>query len=129
MFPAGREFAHPVSSIDIFPTVAALTGIAPPADLDGVNLTPFLAHQKPTAPHDALFFAINGLGAVRSDRWKLVLVPDLAPQLYDLERDPSESSDLAAKFPDRVQSLHRQWQAWSAPLPVQPRPAQGKGKK
>ncbi len=123
IFPAGREFAHPVSSLDIFPTVAALTGIAPSADLDGVNLTPFLAHQKPTAPHDALFFAINGLGAVRAGDWKLVLEADNTPHLFDLARDSSEKNDLAAVEPARVAALRAKWQTWHGQMPPPPRAA------
>ena len=119
VFPAGLTFDHPVSSLDIFPTVAALTGATPPANLDGVNLTPHLTAAKPTAPHDALFFSISGIGAVRSGPWKLVLPPGAAaPQLFDLSADPAEKTDLAAAQPDRVRALRARWQAWHAQLPA-----------
>ena len=120
VFPAGLTFAHPVSTLDIFPTVAALTGTTPPANLDGVNLAPFLTGQKTTAPHDALFFSINGLGAVRSDRWKLVLATDGTPELFDLSRDLAEKNNLAPAQPDRVKALREKWQAWHSRLPAPP---------
>ena len=120
VFPAGLTFAHPVSTLDIFPTVTALTGTTPPANLDGVNLAPFLTGQKTTAPHDALFFSINGLGAVRSDRWKLVLATDGTPELFDLSRDLAEKNNLAPAQPDRVKALREKWQAWHSRLPAPP---------
>ena len=120
VFPAGLTFAHPVSTLDIFATVTALTGTTPPANLDGVNLAPFLTGQKTTAPHDALFFSINGLGAVRSDRWKLVLATDGTPELFDLSRDLAEKNNLAPAQPDRVKALREKWQAWHSRLPAPP---------
>jgi arylsulfatase A-like enzyme len=120
VFPAGLTFAHPVSTLDIFPTVTALTGTTPPANLDGVNLSPFLTGQKTTAPHDALFFSINGLGAIRSDRWKLVLATDGTPELFDLSRDLAEKNNLAPVQSDRVKVLREKWQAWHSRLPAPP---------
>ena len=120
VFPAGLTFAHPVSTLDIFPTVAALTGTTPPANLDGVNLAPFLTGQKTTAPHDALFFSINGIGAIRSDRWKLVLATDGTPELFDLSRDLAEKNNLAPVQSDRVKVLREKWQAWHSRLPAPP---------
>ena len=128
VFPAGLTFAHPVSTLDIFPTVAALTGTTPPANLDGVNLAPFLTGQKTTAPHDALFFSINGLGAIRSDRWKLVLATDGTPELFDLSRDLAEKNNLAPAQPDRVKALREKWQAWHSRLPAPPLGAKKKSK-
>ena len=128
VFPADLTFAHPVSTLDIFPTVAALTGTTPPANLDGVNLAPFLTGQKTTAPHDALFFSINGLGAIRSDRWKLVLATDGTPELFDLSRDLAEKNNLAPAQPDRVKALREKWQAWHSRLPAPPLGAKKKSK-
>ena len=128
VFPAGLTFAHPVSTLDIFPIVAALTGTTPPANLDGVNLAPFLTGQKTTAPHDALFFSINGLGAIRSDRWKLVLATDGTPELFDLSRDLAEKNNLAPVQSDRVKVLREKWQAWHSRLPAPPLGAKKKSK-
>jgi arylsulfatase A-like enzyme len=119
VFPAGLAFNHPVSSLDIFPTVAALAGVPQAAEHDGVNLTPFLKGEKTSAPHDALYFRIAGKGAVRQNDWKLVLEPDGTPHLFDLINDVSEKHDLASAQPERVKDLIAKWQAWSAQLPVE----------
>lgn len=127
VFPAGLTFSHPVSSLDIFPTVAALTGVTPPADLDGANLVPFLTAKNPStrtaAPHDALFFAMSGLGAVRAGDWKLVLDADGTPHLFNLARDIAEKTDLAAAESTRVAALKTKWQTWHAQMPPPQRPA------
>ena len=126
VFPADLAFDHPVSSLDIFPTVAALTGVNPPAKLDGVNLLPHLTAAKPTSPHAALFFSIGGIGAIRQGDWKLVLPPRAAPQLFNLSIDLAEESDRAAAEPARVAALRNQWQAWHAELPPMPAPSAAK---
>lgn len=117
VFPAGLTFTQPVSSLDIFPTVAALAGVHPPAGLDGVNLTPFLKGEKTTAPHDALFFSLGGKGAVRQNKWKLVLEPDGTPHLFDVVKDMEEKNDFALSLPERVKDLTAKWQDWNAQMP------------
>jgi arylsulfatase A-like enzyme len=117
VFPAGLTFAQPVSTLDIFPTVAALAGVPPPAGTEGVNLTPFLKGEKTTAPHDALYFKVGGKGAVRQEEWKLVMEPHSAPLLFDLVNDKEEKNDLASAQPERVKDLTAKWQAWNAQMP------------
>lgn len=128
VFPAGLSYDHPVSTLDIFPTVAALTGVKAPAALDGVNLLPFLQGTPTGAPHAALFFSIGGFGAVRQDQWKLMLSPTGVPSLYDLAHDVEEKHDLAPLHPDRVAELTTKWKAWFAGMPAPTRPA-AKGQK
>lgn len=128
VFPAGLEFNHPVSTLDIFATVAALTGGKPPARLDGVDLTPHLRAASPTAPHEALYFSLGGYGAVRQGQWKLVLPPNAKPALYDLSRDLGEKHDVAADNAALVASMTDNWKKWHAQMPAPAKPA-GKGKK
>jgi arylsulfatase A-like enzyme len=72
--PAGRVTQLPVMTIDLLPTLAALTGAKlPEHKIDGVSFQPLLMGQPGAqAPHEALFF-YNGeeLQAVRSGNWKL----------------------------------------------------------
>ena len=120
VFPAGREFAQPVSTLDIFPTCAALAGAKPPANLDGVDLTPYLKGEKAMPPHNTLFFCLGPNGAVRQDRWKLVVPAGGAPQLFDLSQDLEETHDLAATEPRRVKELKAKWESWFAQMPAGP---------
>lgn len=117
VFPAGLEFNHPVSTLDVFATVAALTGTPAPARLDGVDLTPHLTAPTPTVPHDALFFSMSGYGAVRRGPWKLLLAPDGAPALFDLAHDKEEKHDRAAHETKLVHALTAEWKSWHGPMP------------
>ena len=113
VFPAGLTYSHPVCSFDIFPTVAALAGVKAPANLDGVDLTPYLKGEKTTAPHESLFFSLSGMGAVREGPWKLVIPKKGgAPELFDVTKDVSEKKDLAAAEPERVKAMVAKWEAW-----------------
>jgi arylsulfatase A-like enzyme len=117
VFPAGIDFPEPVSSLDIFATCAALTGAKAPAQLDGVDLTPFLKGENKTAPHDALFFHMGNQRAVRQGQWKLVFTPNRDPELFDLSQDIAEKTNLAATNAPLVQAMIAKWNAWDAQMP------------
>jgi arylsulfatase A-like enzyme len=128
VLPAGRVYDRPVSTLDIFPTVMALTGVRPPDGLDGVNLVPYLTGERAGDPHAALFFLTGDKGAVVQGRWKLLVFPRAASQLYDLAKDLGETNDLAAAEPARAGDLAALWKDWCAQMPPLPRKA-GDGKK
>ena len=118
VFPAGLVYDEPVSTLDIFPTIAALAGVEPPAGLDGVDLTPYLKGDERSPPHESLYFNTGGPanGAVRSGKWKLVLGKG-APKLFDLSADLGETTDLAGREHDRAEALADAWRAWKAQMP------------
>ena len=45
--PAGLKLKHLVGNIDIAPTIAALAGVAVPADVDGRSITPLFTDSRP----------------------------------------------------------------------------------
>ncbi|HRZ94878.1 MAG TPA: hypothetical protein P5022_18380, partial [Candidatus Paceibacterota bacterium] len=56
--------------------------------------------------------------AVRDGRWKLLCEFDgLSPQLYDLDQDPAETSNLAARHPDIVRRLAASVRQWHESVP------------
>ena len=116
--PGGMIYNHPVSSLDVMPTVIAAAGgdILPAWGLDGVNLLPWFEGKMNAVPHDALFWRTGDEGAVRAGDWKLLISPDGRRQLYDLGNDVSESNDLSGKLPDKVKELERRWANWSAAM-------------
>jgi arylsulfatase A-like enzyme len=115
--PAGREFAEPMSSLDVFATVAALAKADVPMThhLDGVDLLPYLTGTKRGAPHERLFWRTGGGAkyAVREGKWKLVAEVASQPQLFNLATDVSESKDLATEHPEVLSRLRRAYDEWN----------------
>ena len=127
-FPAGQVLAQPVIQLDILPTALAAAGqpAGPEDKLDGVNILPLLEGKTTAAPHQALFWRFGIQSAVRQGDWKLTQVePEQPPRLYDLEKDPGESRDLAAENPAKVAELQKLWDKWNqgnvAPRWIDPR--------
>ena len=98
---AGRH-ESPVSNLDILPTLCDLAGVdlsvvAPWAD--GQSLLP-LTRGEPRAEPVLMEYAAEGsyapLVAIREGRWKFVHCELDSPQLFDLEADPRELTNLAA---------------------------------
>ena len=127
--PAGRTVDKIVSSIDILPTLAELADAPlPPQPIDGLSLAPILAGDEKAAPRDHFFYYYGReLQAVRQGRWKLHFPHvyrsyrgvepgrDGFPgpyaqgrtglELYDLDSDIGETTDVAASHPDVVKDL------------------------
>jgi len=91
-------------TMDIFPTVCAAAGVAPPPNLDGVSFLPELRGESPLLRRDLYFVRREGYStycgktivAFRRGDWKLVQDNPFAPlELYDLKSDPQETTDLA----------------------------------
>ncbi len=86
--------------VDVAPTVLELLDLPPLAgDLDGVSLADLLTggEQAPPAAfvesrRPWLSYGWAPLRAVRQGPWKLIAAPE--PELYDLARDPSETTNL-----------------------------------
>jgi arylsulfatase B len=116
--PAGVDYHQPVSSFDMGATALALAGGAPAGmPLDGVNILPHLTGQTKTAPHERLVWKLNGRGAIREGRYKLLTAEENAKyELYDLDADRSETRNIAAELPEIVQRLDATWKLWNADM-------------
>jgi len=104
-----------VSLVDVAPTVLALVGITDDAPLDGHDLSPALLG----AP-EALRNADHAVAIHEELQWSLVEWPhqlivrpaDNLVELYDLEQDPKETTDLSAKLPEVVNRLKARYAAF-----------------
>jgi arylsulfatase A-like enzyme len=123
--PAGRTSDHPWAHWDVLPTVAELAGARTPAGLDGMSMTRALrGESQPT--HGFFYWEFHERGfqqAVRMGNWKAVrLKPGAALELYDLSRDVSETTDVAAGHPDVIAKIEAYLQVARTPSDRWPTP-------
>ena len=106
--PAGRKYDHPISHLDVLPTALAAAKTTPQAaEIDGVNLLPYLTGQKTGAPRDTLIWRSGDYQAILSKGWKLQRSDyPKKTRLYDLAKDPTEQNDLSASNPEKLAALN-----------------------
>lgn len=108
----------PLQIIDWMPTLCALAGYQPAGDLkwDGRNVWPLVSGAASTPEPRTLYTVGPGrrARAVRHGDWKLIVVDKEEPQLFNLADDPSETTDLAGKQPERVAELQKRMDEMAA---------------
>ncbi|MGD9943465.1 MAG: arylsulfatase [Burkholderiaceae bacterium] len=119
---AGRILSACAHVTDLLPTVLDLAGVetthpwpreVPP--LPGRSMRACWAGRQEAvhSAEDALGCEMQGRNALRLGGWKIVHCNrpwgTEGWELYDVERDPGEQVDLAARHPDIVESLLRHW--------------------
>jgi len=112
-----RIVSEPLGMVDLFPTLLGLAGVKPSGGkpLDGRDAWATIARGAPS-PHDDLLLDVEVFrGAIRRGRWKLVKVATLPgkTELYDLDKDPGETKDVAASHPEIVKDLEQRLVAYS----------------
>lgn len=119
--PAGSRYAAPISNIDVLPTLLAAAGAALPKDrvIDGVNLLPFIAGTKTeTQPPRALFWRDGPYRAVQEQGWKLIVSERPKKNwLFDLNRDPTEQTNLAERDLQKLAYLQKLLLSHHADMP------------
>ena len=129
--PAGKVIDEPLMAIDLLPTIAEVTGASLPTTIiDGKSAWSLWKGESDRSPQKAYFFyyRVNELFGVRYGKWKLYFPhryrtmegqepgKDGEPgnytyvhleeiELYDLDKDPSESNNIAEAHPDIVQEI------------------------
>ncbi|QDT04381.1 Arylsulfatase precursor [Rubripirellula lacrimiformis] len=117
-FQAGRTEDRMVSSMDILPTSFAAAGGDPKVmsdgnrPVDGVNLLPFLSGRDDGVPHRKLYWHKLWFSAMRDGPWKLIYVQDYGYALYNVADDVSETSNLAARMPERTEAMVADMNRW-----------------
>ncbi len=119
--------SEPVVLGDLCPTICALAKVAPPTTLDFQDISPVLFEQKPlNRPlfwHQPHYMNQGGkpAGVAREGEWKLIeQYEDGSLELYNLAKDPSETTDLAAAEPARVAALRGKLEAWRRSVGAEP---------
>lgn len=129
--PAGTTSEAIVGQVDLLATAAEIAGVEVPEDQgeDSTSFLPILTGENEATIRTSIIAqSINGSFCVRDGNWKLILCPDsggwsdprpgradtsnLPPvQLYDLNEDPGEKSNLAEQHPDRVTEMTKALQS------------------
>ena len=115
---AGVRVPEAVMLADVAPTVMRLLG-GPLSDVDGVDLSPaFGGAALPRREQYAESFAPlvefgwAPLRSIRSGPWKLVAAP--RPELFDIDKDPGERTNLAASQAAVVRDLEARANRYSS---------------
>jgi arylsulfatase len=127
-----HQFTH---AIDVLPTILEITGVTPPSvidgviqsDVDGVSFAYVLGEGAGDAPerHETQYFEMFGSRALYHRGWKAVAFHPIAPlyddqdpnasfdddvwELFDVRDDLSETRDLAAVHPEKLEELVTIW--------------------
>jgi arylsulfatase A-like enzyme len=133
-----HQFVH---AIDIVPMVLDVLGVEPPDQIKGVTQNPMhgasFAHtfDDPKAPakRKTQYFEMFGYRALYHDGWWAVaphlpfgtpinekVLANLKWELYKADEDFSQSTDLAAKYPEKVKEMDQRWWTEAAKYDVLP---------
>ncbi len=135
---AGTVCEEPIASVDLFPTLLALSGSTarPGEPLDGVSLLPLIESRVQTLNREALYWHFPGYlgsgrniwrttpaGAIRRGDFKLLeFFEEGNFELYDLKRDVSQRHNLASDRAELANSMRAQLARWRdeirAPMPA-----------
>ncbi|TBC17985.1 arylsulfatase [Rhizobium ruizarguesonis] len=124
-----NQFHH---VIDIVPTILEATGIPAPDTINGIAQRPIegvsmmytwdKANAKAPSQHTTQYFEMLGNRAIYQDGWVAATTPVTLPwelssktppdvitgynwELYNVEDDPTQNNDLAAKMPDKLKKM------------------------
>lgn len=108
------ESDHISAFWDFLPTVCELVEIPTPEGIDGISYLPTLM-KKEQPEHEYLYWEFPEQGysvGLRKGKWKAVRrnmkeVPDGPIELYDLERDLAEETNVASEYPEITKELTR----------------------
>jgi N-acetylglucosamine-6-sulfatase len=118
----GARVSALVSSLDIFPTLCGVAGVAPPAGLPGHSLVPLMSDPG-AALRDAVFFEYHAKEAtdrtvpmrgLATERYKYDRYLEGGEELYDLQTDPHEMRNLIEEtgHEDTINGLRDRLRAW-----------------
>ena len=143
---AGTKSAEPVTNLDFYPTILEAADIEKPNDkiLDGQSIMPILTEsgtlkKRPLFWHFPIYlesgnkesqgpiFRTRPGSAIRLGSWKLIqYFENNDIELYNLEKDISESNNLAGSNPEKVDELLKILESWreevGAPVPTKKNP-------
>jgi arylsulfatase A-like enzyme len=126
----GTVVRHPSQALDLAPTILDMLGLPVHEEMEGCSLLPVLRGDRDEDPERLLYLEAGGNlwsgdrfrslpgnagkpRVVRNQRWKLILTPGRDPlELYDVETDPRETTNLIDAQPEIAERLGEALRAW-----------------
>jgi arylsulfatase A-like enzyme len=115
----------PVATFGLAPTLLEMVGIEAPEAMESESFWSMPEDsESPSFVFTESGYQLDYTLSVRSEAWKLIHVPNPVDQilmtgreyeLYDLVKDPGESSNLIEERPDQAARLGDRLEAWSNP--------------
>lgn len=92
----GTKVYKNVSLVDIFPTLTELCGLPAKKDITGKSLVPLLGNDQYDWNEPVVTVFEDKHFSIRKDQWHYILYDGVGEELYNLEQDPEEWTNLAA---------------------------------
>lgn len=92
---SAQRCLQPAELLDLYPTLIELAGLPVRSDIEGLSLAPQLKDATTARKRPAVTSHNQGNHAVRSDRWRYIHYADGSEELYDMQKDPNEWTNLA----------------------------------
>ncbi len=112
--PAGRRVSPMLQHHDVAPTLLEAVGIDPPTEMDGISAWPLLTGETNSGGREQIVSCEctwQAKWSLRTDRHKFILARKPDPhggpdrELYDLQADPHELTNLVAAQPELAATL------------------------
>jgi arylsulfatase len=124
--PQDQPRSQYIHAVDVVPTIYELAGIEPPETINGYKQNPIEGESFAASIADAdapgketQFYAMLGQRSIYHKGWLAATIhPPLSGwgkfehdewELYDLENDRSQTNNLAAEHPERLEELKALW--------------------
>jgi len=125
---AGAKCNRVVQLLDLYPTISELAGLPVPEHCQGRSLLPLLKNPETAWEHpvvSTLHKPIGLIHSVRTEKWAYLKYADDGEELYDLEKDPDEITNLlhisAPEYQPVIDALKKH-------IPLNPLPPMPKAK-
>jgi hypothetical protein len=102
---AGSICAQPVNLVDLFTTLTELCGLPTKPDIGSRSLVPLLRDPAADWPHVAITHLDHPQNyAISTQNWRYIHYRDGGEELYDIDQDPHEWTNLAS-LPEHAEKL------------------------
>ena len=107
---SGQRCTQPAELLDIYPTLIDLSGSPARTDLEGISLLPQLKDATTKRDRPAITSHNQGNHGIRTERWRYIRYADGSEELYDMQNDPNEWTNLAGKPEMKpIIEAHQKW--------------------